>query len=132
MTAVQGYRQILLEDQKTLSVGFPGKVVKGKTETSKVMQIGKIGQKYSHYLLEKITTGKYKGFYVIKTHSGSDMVLDVIDKTYANKAYIVSHHLNYHETQIWKLVEDNESNISSPDGVWCMTRFDQITEVQLP
>jgi len=84
-----------------MSVGFPGKIVKGKTETQKVMQIGKIGQSSSHYLLEKILDGEWRGMYLIKTHSGSDNVLDVLDKEYKNKAYIVSHHLTYIETQVW-------------------------------
>ena len=126
------YRQILLEDYKHLSVGFPGKIVKGTTETKQVMQIGKKGQKNSEYLLEKITSGQYKGLYVLKTHKGDDMVIDVLDREYKNKAYMVSHHLNYHETQVWKLKENAETVISSPDGKWCMTRFDEITEVQLP
>jgi len=107
-----------------MSVGFTGKVVKGKTESQKVLQIGKIGQKNSHYMLEKIQDGKYKGMYLIKTHAGSDMVLDVLDNEYKNKAYIVAHHLNYQPTQIWKLLENDETTIKSVDGVWCMTRFD--------
>ena len=36
-SVVKPLRQILLEDFKHMSIGFPGKVVKGTTENSKVM-----------------------------------------------------------------------------------------------
>jgi len=61
-----GMRRILLEDEHSQSVGFPGK----RINAAAVLEAGKVGQNDDKFNLGLITKGKLKGKYVFTTKDG--------------------------------------------------------------
>jgi len=116
--------QILLEDNKAMQIGFPGKTKDGQ----KVLQVvKKEGKPDAVFKIKKIATGANKGFYTIVLASDSSKALDVLGKAYKEKQYLVTNIATQAPTQIWKLESlKAETTISDKTGKWCLTRFEHI------
>jgi len=123
-TPAPGTHQILLEDDKQMQIGFPGKTEQGQ----KVLQVvKKEGRPDAVFRIQKITSGVNKGFYSIVLASDSLQALDVLGQAYKDKQYLVTNKFEHKITQIWKLESISaETTISDKAGKWCLTRFEHI------
>jgi hypothetical protein len=102
-----------------MCIGFPGKENNG----DKIMQVGKLDQPQANFKLQLIKTGKNKGNYLIEVYSNEKKVLDVQDSKFKAKANMVASVIDdASTTQVWKLNPKEETLISDPTGIWCITR----------
>lgn len=74
--------QILLEDNKHMQIGFPGKTKSGQ----KILQVvKKEGRPDAVFRIQKITTGANKGFYTIVLAADPGKALDVLGQAYKDR-----------------------------------------------
>lgn len=126
-----GMRRILLEDEHSQSVGFPGKQV----GAAAVLEAGPMGQKNDKFTLGKILKGKFKGMYIFQTGGAFKELIGAMGGVDRLGGWLTHEKPKMKAYQVWKLEQTTEeTTISDPAGKWCLTRFTEndSTVVQLP
>lgn len=126
---IPGAREIQAEDHKTFTIGFTGRRKMKGNLVAELIHSKKV--KYATFHLTEVLRGKHKGQYIIHaTSAGKNMVLDIVGHKHTTKQFVDAEKFTGADRQYWRLEgTTEETTIASYDGKWCLTRFEEMTNV---